>query len=358
MPRLYGKDYSANELRQLTGMMGQLAGIRLLERADGRARGLRVAEISTGSGLHAEVLLDRALDLGAVDFMGKALAWINPALGGPDLYEPQGYGWARTFGGGLMTTCGLTHFGQPEQDGAEALGLHGRISHTRADHVAVVEEWRGDDYILQISGQARQAALFAENLLLTRTITTALGSSVLTVDDVVRNDGGHDTPHMILYHCNFGFPVVSPDSELLVNDEFANPRDAAARAGFATHTRFDPPAAEYPEQVFFHKPRVGADGYVQAAIVNRPLAFGAYVRYRAAELPFLAQWKMMGRGDYVCALEPANQWETPRQKLRQEGRLKMLAPGEELHYHLEFGVLADATAIQAFAEQLEQTAGA
>jgi hypothetical protein len=358
MPHLFGKDYAAEELRQLTGMIGQVAGVRLAERSDGRARGMRVAEIRTGSGLEAEVLLDRALDLGAVAFAGRPLAWLNPALGGPELYEPQGAGWVRTFGGGLMTTCGLTHFGQPEQDGAEALGLHGRISHTRADHVAVVEAWRGDDYVLQISGQARQATLFGENLLLTRTITTHLGSSTLTVDDTVRNDGWRETPHMILYHCNLGFPVVSPDSELLVHDELVKPRDAAAAAGLVTHTRFDPPAAEYPEQVFFHQPRVGADGFVQAAIVNRPLAFGAYVRYRAAELPFLAQWKMMGRGDYVCALEPANQWETPRAQLRREGRLKMLTPGEEVHYHLEFGVLADATAIQAFEAHQEQTAGA
>jgi hypothetical protein len=358
MPHLFGKDYSADELRQLTGMIGQIAGIRLVERSDGRARGMRVAEIRTGSGLEAEVLLDRGLDLGAVAFAGRPLAWLNPALGGPELYEPQGAGWVRTFGGGLMTTCGLTHFGQPEQDGAETLGLHGRISHTRADHVAVVEEWRGEDYILQISGQARQATLFGENLLLTRTITTRLGASTLTVDDVVRNDGWRETPHMILYHCNFGFPVVSPDSELLVNDEGVKSRDAAAAAGLAGHTRFDPPAAEYPEQVFFHQPRVAADGFVQAAIVNRPLAFGAVVRYRASELPFLAQWKMMGRGDYVCALEPANQWETPRARLRQEGRLRYLAPGEEVHYHLEFGVLSGAEAIRAFEEQQEQTAGA
>ncbi len=358
MPHLFGKDYAPDELRQLTGMIGQIAGIRLAEWTEGRTRGMRVAEISTGSGLRAQVLLDRALDLGAVEFAGKPLAWMNPALGGPDLYEPAGAGWVRTFGGGLMTTCGLTHFGQPEQDGDEALGLHGRISHTRAERVAVTAEWRGDDYVLHISGQARQSGLFGENLLLTRTISTALGSTTLQVDDIVRNDGWRETPHMILYHCNFGFPVVSPDSELLVNDEFANPRDAAARAGLTTHTRFDPPAAEYPEQVFFHKPRVGADGFVQAAIVNRPLAFGATVRYRAAELPFLAQWKMMGRGDYVCALEPANQWETPRSRLRQEGRLKFLAPGEEIHYHLEFGVLPDATAIRAFEAQQEQLAGA
>jgi hypothetical protein len=349
MPELFGVAYTPEELRRQVGTMAQLAGVRLVELADGKARGIRVAEVYTGSGLRFQVLLDRALDIGAAEFAGKPLAWQHPALGGPDQYDPHGYGWGRTFGGGLVTTCGLTFFGHPEQDAGEALGLHGRISHIPADHVQITEEWRGDDYVLEITGQARQAVLAGENLLLTRTIRTRLGASTITIDDTVRNDGWRRTPHMILYHCNFGFPVVSPDAELLVDDELVNPRDDAARAGLAGHRQFDPPEDDFAEQVFFHKPRVTGDGFAQAAIVNQAIQFGAYIRYRAAELPYLAQWKMMAAGDYVCALEPANQWETPRHKLRAENRLRFLAPGEEVHYHLELGPLPDAAAIRAFA---------
>src|SRR6478672_5859300 len=142
MPHLFGRDCAAQELRQMTGTLAQIAGVRLLELADGKPRGMRVAEVYTGSGLRFQVLLDRALDIGAAEFAGKPLAWIHPALGGPDQYEPQSYGWARTFGGGLVTTCGLTHFGQPEQDGAEALGLHGRISHIPAGGITIQQAWQ------------------------------------------------------------------------------------------------------------------------------------------------------------------------------------------------------------------------
>ena len=355
MAQLFDGKYSAEDLRQMTGSMAQIAGIRLSELADGKPRGMRVADIYTGSGFRFQVLLDRAMDIGAAEFNGTPLAWTHPALGTPEQFDPHGYGWGRTFGGGMVTTCGLTHFGQPEQDGTEALGLHDRISHTHAGHVCVTEAWRGDDYVLEIEGQSRQAVLNGENLLLTRKISTRLGATTLTIEDTVRNDGYRSTPHMILYHCNFGFPVVSPDSVLLVDDEFANPRDAAARAGFDSHRQFEPPTPEYAEQVFFHKPRVGAGGFVQAGIANRALGFGAFVRYRAAELPYLAQWKMLAMHDYVCALEPANQWETPRHKLREEGRLRFLAAGEEVHYRVEIGVLPDADAVAAFEAAVSQT---
>jgi hypothetical protein len=41
----------------------------------------------------------------------------------------------------------------------------------------------------------------------------------------------------------------------------------------------------------------------------------------------------------VCGLEPANQWETPRKKLREEGRLRFLHPGEEVNYRVEIGAI-------------------
>jgi hypothetical protein len=159
---------------------------------------------------------------------------------------------------------------------------------------------------------------------------------------------------MLLYHCNFGFPVVSPQSEILTNDDAVRPRDARAEKGFDTHNRFEAHAGpDYDEQVFFHKPRVDGSGYSQAAIVNTGLGFGGYVRFRAAELPCFAHWKQLSSGEYVCALEPATYWETPRHKLREEGRLKFLQPGEQVNYHLELGTLDGEAAISEFRRKLE-----
>lgn len=339
MARLFGREYTSGELRQMTGTLAQVAGIRLMELADGKPRGMRVAEVYTGSGFRFQVLIDRGLDIGAADYNGMALAWLHPALGTSAHYEPEMYGWGRTWGGGLVTTCGLTHFGQPEVDGADTLGLHGRISHIPGERVSVSEMWQGDEYVLSIQGQVRQAVLGGEHLLLTRRISTRLGATSLVIEDTVRNDGYRPAPHMVLYHCNFGFPVVSPDSELRIDHEEVRPRDPAAARGLADHHRFETPQLDYPEQVFFHKVRVDAEGFSQAAIVNPTLKFGGYVRWRAAELPCMGQWKQMTAGEYVCGLEPGNYWETPRHRLRAEGRLRHLAPGEEVRYYVEVGVV-------------------
>ena len=341
MPRLFNRDYTPDELRRLTGTLDQLAGVRLYELSDGKARGLRAADVWTGSGLRFTLWLDRGLDIGPAEFRGKPLAWLHPALGTPAQFEPEKYGWLRTFGGGLVTTCGLTHFGQPEQDGAESFGLHGRISHIPAHNVRVSASWQGDEYVLTVEGQVRQSVLFGENLLLTRRITTRLGATSFQIDDQVRNDGFRRTPHMLLYHCNFGFPVIGPDSELTVEppSQAVDPRDDVAAHGLATHTRFEAPDPGAAGQVFFHHPRPDPSGHVTASIRNHQLDFGAFVRYRAAELPALSEWKLMAAGDYVCAIEPCTNHEAPRATLRERGELRQLEPGEVVNYSVEIGVL-------------------
>jgi hypothetical protein len=353
MPILFGRSRAADELRRLVGDMAQIAGIHLVELADGRRRGMRAAEIFTGSGFLFQVLIERGLDLGAASLGGRPLAWLHPALGTPALYEPQGVGWLRTFGGGLMTLCGLTHFGPPDPGEGEPFGMHGRASHLPAENVRVRQEWRGEEYVLELEGETRQSRLFGENMRLHRRIATSLGATSLSLEDRFVNEGFRPAPFMALYHCNFGFPVVSPESELLVADRSLVARDEPARLGLDSHRRFEAPREGFAEQVFFHEPKADADGRAAAAIVNRGLGFGAFVRWRVAELPVLAQWKMMGPGEYVCGLEPATHGEAAsRARLREQGRLRELAPGESVSTRLEIGALPDADAVRAFESRL------
>ena len=338
MPNIFGRDYRPDELRAMTATMDQLAGIRLVDYADGKARGMRAAEVWTGSGFNFSVWIDRSLDIGQAEYRGTPLAWLHPALGAPAFYEPEGRNWVRTFGGGLLTTCGLSHFGQPEESEGQEWGLHGRISHTPPSHVRTFAGWEGDDYVLRIEGESREAMMPYPNLVLQRRITTRLGARSLKIEDVVRNESFVPVPHMLLYHINFGFPLLAPGTQLEVDDIRVEPRDDVAAAGLAEHASFGPPDPNFQAQVFFHTPRPAADGYVTARL-RSPLHPGAYVRYRANELPALTQWKMIQSGVYVCGIEPCTTHEGSRALRRSQGSLRDLAPGEEVHYEIEIGVL-------------------
>ncbi len=124
--------------------------------------------------------------------------------------------------------------------------------------------------------------------------------------------------------------------------------------GSPQHGRFGPPDPAFAEQVFFHDPLQDAHGEASAAIVNHSLGFGAFLRWRAAELPLLAQWKMNGAGEYVCGLEPSmHEMRPSRRQLRDEGLLRTLAPGESIAFRLELGALPDAEAVRGFEAVLD-----
>jgi hypothetical protein len=338
MTHIFGRDYTSADLRARTATMDQLAGIRLIEYADGKARGMRAAQVWTGSGFNFTVWIDRALDIGPAEYKGSPLAWLHPALGAPAFYEPEGRGWVRTFGGGLVTTGGLSHIGQPEESEGQQWGLHGRVSHIPPTHVRTFAGWEGEEYVLRIEGEVREAAMPAPNLLLQRRITTHLGASSLKIEDTVTNESFVPAPHMLLYHINFGFPVITSGTTLEIDDLELLPRDEAAAAGLTEAGTFGEPDPNFQAQVFFHTPRPAPDGFVTVRLCT-PIGPQVYVRYRAAELPALTEWKMAQAGVYVCGIEPCTAHEGPRSLRRGQGQLRDLAPGEKINYVVEIGVL-------------------
>jgi hypothetical protein len=176
--------------------------------------------------------------------------------------------------------------------------------------------------------------------VLRRRISTRLGSRKIRIEDVVTNEGFAPQPHMILYHFNLGFPLVSEDARLHLEAEQTVPRDADAEVGLADWRSFQSPTAGYREQVFRHVPVADDEGKARVELENPSLGLGLQWCYDRASLPHLFQWKMMGEGTYVLGLEPGNSSGIQgRAAARESGDLPHLAPGESRSYALEVEVI-------------------
>ena len=137
--------YDKNYLRERIGSMRQVAGIRRAELEDGKGRGMRILDVNNGSGLNFTVYPDRGMDIGEASFKGIPVAWITPnGPVAPQFYDAKGLNWLRSWGGGLLTGCGLMNVGGPNASGGEEHGLHGRLSHTPAGQVNAKAAWDED----------------------------------------------------------------------------------------------------------------------------------------------------------------------------------------------------------------------
>ena len=360
MPELDGTLYSREDLLRRVGRLDQVAGVRLVTLGDGSERGVRVLEFRTGTGFEFDVIVDRAFDIGHCGHRGRPLAWTSrTGFPGPWFYEPEGAGFLRGFGAGLLTTCGLDHAFAPAEDTADqhhypgktvqSYGLHGRLPGLPARLSAYGEEWQGDQCVLYAEGEVVQAAVFGEQLALRRRIEARVGESRLAICDEVVNVGHDRTPHMLLYHVNLGWPVVDEGSELLAAATAVRARGDYPTDGYGL---FHGPQAGYVEQVFEHELTAEEDGRVPVAVVNRKLGLGAYQVFRQSQLPHHFVWRMLGEGTYVVGIEPSTNRPTTRLDARERGELIELGPGESRRYELELGALDGEAAIEGFAARL------
>jgi hypothetical protein len=349
---IYEGDMGKNALLRHVGAMKQIMGAREVTYRGGRQEGVKAVEVYNDTGLSFTVLPDKGMDIGAASFCGKPLAWLcKNGIVGPQYFENGGAGFFRSFSGGLLSTCGLTNVGEGGFDGEMELGVHDRIGNLPAERVQVEEYWADDDYYVDIKGTVRQSCLYHENLTLTREISLKLGEPKIRVTDMVENEGYSDTPLMMMYHMNFGYPVLSPHTRL-----YSQARRSWLLAGEETgvgYSEFLPPTKDYAYQCIAHD--MPDSDRVSVALVNNQLDLGIYVEYAPAQLPYFDVWKMTGEQDYVVGLEPGLSLPEGRKSARENGRLVTIHPEEVYIAVLEIGVLAGREQIEEHLQRYQET---
>ena len=334
--------YSRQSVGDLAGSIEQLARVRAVEAMDGPARGSRLYIVENGGGLAFTVNADRGFDITECTFSGIPVAWRSPVGDVHPSYAGDGEArLLRAFTGGLFFTAGYTQFGAACTDDGHFLPQHGWATFLPAMAVRSENGWEGDNYRLRLSGEVRQSRLFGECITLRRTYETELGSDCFWIEDVLKNEGAHPTPHMMLYHFNFGFPLIAPGTEIVMNVASTSTRDAVAATGLSQALRMSEPEANFPEQVFLHELTPGEDGFGSVAIENHGIGMALRLDFDMSTLPYLYQWKVSEKGTYVLGIEPANcKGIGGRTEARSNGSLEILQAGEEVRYRLKatFGI--------------------
>lgn len=321
------------------GDISQLASITPIEYSDGAARGVRALAVRSAFGLDFDVLVDRGLDLGWASSSGAPLAWLSPrGFAAPAFAETDGFGWGRTFGGGLLTTCGLSSIGRPSTDGDETFGLHGRVSSIPAQQVSHRAEWRGDDYVLVIEGRVIESTLGGATLELKRVITTVAGVAAVTISDTVTNIGSIPAPYMVRHHINLGFPLVRPGDRVAVDAPPPSSRDEASLAKAGAWDLIAEPREDAPEEVFMFSPAVAHDGTATVSLVAADGAPRLTVGWTASTMPGLLVWKFPRDRMNVLALEPSTHDDLGRAHARANGTLTSLAIDDSVSFETNITV--------------------
>lgn len=339
-------NWSVSSLREKISNISQYGGIETSVIDNGPARGTRIAWINTGSGFRYKVVIDRAMDIADAFYGPYSLAWLSHVgVTSPQPFSGRGLDWLRTFGGGLLTTCGLTHTGGPESDEFGERGLHGNISNAPAEIISVIQpDLHSGNLDMSITGRIKDSGVFSPSLELRRTISGTLGKPYIQIHDEIINAGNTTSPHMLLYHFNFGWPIADEGAGLILNgdmhvlDEVRDTKIFNAKNNFRKcPAPLDAHRGSGEAVAYFDVPEA-KDGWCESGIFNEKIGIGVSIKFNKKELPWLTNWQHWGPGEYITGIEPCTNPPIGQATARKRKELIFIEPGETKKYTLRLEV--------------------
>lgn len=307
----------------------------------GTAKGVTGLEVHNPGGISFFVFCDRCLDIGWADALGLPLAWTSSrGYIASSRFDPEDSGWARTFPGGLLTTCGLESTGMPSYVNGRYFGLHDRIGHTPAENVAwrIMKTGSGERFIV-IEGEAVQAELGQVPLRLHRIITASTIRPEIVILDQVQNMGFKPTLHMFRHHINLGYPIIQPGTIVTSEAKFVGMRGQSALPkpmDFPLRMEIED---NVPEKVYYCSPLSSNSCMTQ---VTTPEGVRMEITQSVSSWPWLILWRDASAGVNVLGIEPSTSRDEGRKQAELIGETICLKPHEIRRYRTSICIKKDA----------------
>jgi len=362
--------YEANAVITATTTGIDLPGhewsVQLTRLQGGLSDGVDLIQLNNGH-LTLSILPTRGMGVWKAECGDLPLKWDSPVQHPvhPSLVDQSrrgGIGWLDGFNE-LICRCGLGWHGAPGTDtqrdadgnvlSEQFLSLHGRIANLVAHQVFVNVDESG---LISVTGVVDETSVFGERLRLTSVLSTQAGSSEFAIHDTVTNIGGSPAEAEMLYHCNFGTPLLGDGSTFHTAAERVVPRNARAVEGLDNWETFPGPTAGSAEQVYFVTP-VSDDSGNGLAVLRSPDRQSALaLRFETATLPWFTLWKntQAAEDGYCCGLEPSSSLPNNREFEREQGRVLTLQPNDSVDFRLCFRVAESAEQTQGFVDEVQQ----
>ena len=326
----------------------------------GKQEGVELITIDNGT-LQIVVIPTRGMGVLEVRGGDVRLGWDSPVK---EVVHPQfvdldsrgGLGWIDGFNE-WMVRCGLEFAGHPGKDefttntgdtGTMDLSLHGKIANIPASEVEVLVD-KAAPHRIRVRGVVHERLFFGPKLKLVAEISTEPGADTFRIHDTVTNLGGGPQEFEVIYHGNFGAPILEKDAKVVVPVKKIAPMNAHAGREIPRYSMYMGPTPGFVEEVYLIHPYGDADGRTMALLHNADRSLGASVAFSTKELPYLTIWKNTTSvaDGYVTGLEPGTCFPYNRKVERKFGRLPTLASGETRSFTLDFGVHQGEEAVDA-----------
>ena len=317
----------------------------------GKQEGVDIIVLNNGK-LTITIVPTRGMSVLRVESSDLTLGWNSPVkeVVHPSLINLQnrgGLGWLEGFNE-WMVRCGVEWAGHPGKDkfinntGDEAemdLTLHGRVGNIPASEVEVLID-RQPPHRLRIRGRVDERQFYGPKLELWTELSTEPGSSTFRIEDALTNHSVYEQEFEMIYHANYGPPLLEKDARFVGAVKRITPFNAHAAKSTAGFAQYVAPTKGFVEQVYLIEPFADAQNQTTVMLHNATGDKAVTMRYDITQLPYFTLWKnttALEEG-YVTGLEPGTSSPANRSLERKAGRLAKLKPNETRRFMIEVGL--------------------
>jgi Domain of unknown function (DUF4432) len=322
----------------------------------GKQEGVERIDIDNGR-MALSVIPTRGMNIFRVHSGDVDLGWnspvkqiVNPAF--IELDSRAGLGWLDGFNE-MLVRCGFEWAGHPGMDDGKLLTLHGRAGNTPAAKVVVAIDDQ-PPHRIHVRGRLEEQVFKFVDYEVWTDLSTEPGSNSFRVSDTLTNHGDYEREFQVIYHGNFGPPLLQEGSVFEAAAKQVTPFNDYAAKDVATWASYRGPTKDYDEQVYNIVPLAGGDGKTTVMLRNRAGDRAIKLQYTAAELPYFTLWKNTDtkKQGYVTGLEPGTGYAYNRSIERKFGRVPKLPAGASRSFTLDYTILATSGDVAAVTREI------
>jgi hypothetical protein len=344
--------------------------VRLVALHGGKQEGVDLVVVDNGA-MTITLIPTRGMGILSVVAGNVRLGWDSPVHETVhpkfiNLQSRGGTGWLEGFNE-FLCRCGLESNGAPGADrvvdkaGNETnteLTLHGRIANLPAQEVHLFAE-REPPFRITVRSRVHERIFHGPKLELDSELTTEPGSREFRLRDVVTNRAGQEQEFQMLYHINFGPPLLEQGSKFLAPLSQVMASNDQATKDLTHFDHYSGPTRGVAEQVYFLRPRADQTGTTLALIRNKAGDRGASIQFSINDLPYLTLWKNSAvvEDGYVTGIEPGTNFPNTRRIERKFGRVPRLAPGASHTMTLDVAIYVKPEEVTAITDRIAAIQG-
>ncbi|MBI0005014.1 aldose 1-epimerase family protein [Gilliamella sp. W8126] len=327
----------------------------------GKQEGSELLTIKS-EGLTINLSPTRGLGIVNVEGNGIRLGWDSPVK---EIVNPKymnlesrgGAGWLDGFNE-MMVRCGFEWTGHAVQADGMMYTLHGRAQNTPVSKLFVEVEDQAP-FTITIRGLIKENTFKKSNFETWVTIRHVPGSKEFTVHDILTNLSDYDRDYQIIYHSNFGTPILEQGAKFVAPVKEISPFNEYAATGLKNWQTYQGPTKGFDEMVYNIFPYSDANNQTQVMLTNNASDKGVGIAFNTQQLPVLTLWKNTDtlKQGYVTGIEPGTSFAYPVTIEREQKRVPQLGAGKSTEFILTYSLLSNKEEVANYDAKIKAIQG-